>query len=429
MTVIDELMVVFKKIYQRSTDQQKQMERFQNLIRTYREIFNSNATHLFSSPGRVEIGGNHTDHNNGRVLAASVNVDVIAAVERIDRNGVIMYSEGYEEPFIVNLNQLRVVPAERGSTNALIRGIAEQFTRRGFRIGGFQAYVTSKILPGSGLSSSAAIEVLIASIFNWLYNGGQIPSDTIAKIGQYAENVYFGKPCGLMDQIACAVGGIISIDFKNPEIPVIERVEFDLKSQGYSLLVVNTGEGHEDLTEEYAAIPAEMKAVAAELGKTVCREISLEALMKNIPRLRTELGDRAILRAYHFFKENERVRAQVQALKRNDFARFLSLINESGNSSFRWLQNIYSSENFQEQGVALALAMTEEFISEIGEGACRVHGGGFAGTILVFLPEKSVSTYRTLMEGVFGKNNVLKLNFRSFGTVYLNSLGTRNNNR
>ncbi|MCB0296936.1 MAG: galactokinase, partial [Calditrichaeota bacterium] len=328
----------------------------------------------------------------------------------------------YDGPFSVDLTRLEVVTAERETTAALIRGIAARFRELGYRIGGFNACLTSAVLPGSGLSSSAAVEVLIGTIFNVLFNDGTIPPETIAAIGQYAENHHFGKPCGLMDQMACAVGGIVHIDFKDPQQPLVEKVDFDFAAQQYRLLVVNTGGSHADLTADYAAIPAEMKAVARALGTAVCRDIMPEDLLMNMAVLREQVGDRALLRALHFLGDNERVTAQVTALKAGDFSGFLQLVRESGNSSFKWLQNIYSGNDGHEQGVALALALSEQYIATVGQGACRVHGGGFAGTIQVYLPERAVPEYVKQIEAVFGPESAMVLNIRPLGAVHISDI-------
>ncbi len=417
---------IFREIYCTGNDSviQDKIKRFKDLIEKFNLIFQEGDLHLFSTPGRTEIGGNHTDHNHGRVLAGSVTLDSIAVAAINQSNLVTIYSEGYPQPFIVNLDQLDKVATETGTTSALIRGIAARFKQAGFKIGGFNACATSDVLPGSGLSSSASIEVLIGSIFNFLFNGGAIPPQTIAIIGQYAENEYFGKPCGLMDQTICAVGGIVTIDFLNPKNPVVRKVKFDFASQNYSLLVVDTGGNHADLTDDYASVPREMKSVARELGAEVCRDIQYDDLLQTVKSLRLKVGDRAILRAFHFLGDNDRVVDQVAALESSDFQKFLALVNESGNSSFKWLQNIYTTKNVQEQGVTLALAMTEKYLSDLGEGACRVHGGGFAGTIQVFLPNAGISNYIGLIESVFGSGSVRVLGIRPHGTLYLNEFLT-----
>ena len=396
---------------------EKQKKRYRILKQKHLKRFGQQKLHLFSSPGRTELGGNHTDHNHGKVLAASVNLDSIAVATKNDQAGIILYSEGYEKPFEVNLNNLQIVEAEKGTTQALIRGIAARFTELGYKIGGFNASVTSDILPGSGLSSSASVEVLIGSIFNSLYNGDKIPPETIARIGQYAENKYFGKPCGLMDQIACAVGGVISIDFKDAQNPAVKKIDFDFGQFDYSLLIINTGGSHADLTSEYASIPSEMKTVAKIFGAKTLRAVFFTDFIRKIPDLRQRVGDRAILRALHFFQENKRVEQQVETLQSGNIGKFLNLVRESGNSSFKWLQNIYSTKNVTEQGVTLALALSEKYIDEIGAGACRVHGGGFAGTIQVFLPKNAIENFKERIIPVFGKNSIQELSIRAIGTV------------
>jgi galactokinase len=396
---------------------QVQIDRYQRLVDQYQQHFGEGAVQFFSTPGRTEMGGNHTDHNHGRVLAASIHMDAIAAAARTADDMITLYSDGYPTPFTVKLKQLAPVPKEAGTTTALIRGMASRFTELGLQIGGFNAYITSNVALGSGLSSSAAIEVLIATILNHLYNDGRVPPETIALIGQFAENHYFNKPCGLMDQLTCAVGGIVTIDFKDPHKPLFKKVRFDFGAQNYSLLVVNTGGSHADLTADYAAIPEEMKLVAQALGKRVCREITFDELLSHVGALRSKIGDRAILRAWHFLGDNERVVEQVRALESGDFAAFLRLVNESGNSSNKWLQNSYALKSPAEQGINLALALTEEYLKKVGAGACRVHGGGFAGTIQAFLPTATVSEYVKRMQRVFGDHAVSVLKIRSQGTM------------
>ena len=397
-----------------------QFERYKILIDRFLAKFGDVDLHFFSSPGRTELGGNHTDHNHGRVLAASVNLDTISVCNYTYNNDVTIYSEDYDTPFFVNLNELKKKREEEGTTSALIRGIAFRFTELGYGIGGFNAFVSSEILRGSGLSSSASIEVLIGTIFNALYNENKISSKQIAIAGQHAENNYFGKPCGLMDQMASAFGGIISIDFENPQALKVETIDFDFESTGYKIILVNTGGSHADLTDDYASIPNEMKSVAKFFNKEFCRDISMNDLLFNCNKLRTELGDRAILRVMHYIAENEKVVLQVSALRNNDFSKYLELVNQSGNSSFKWLQNIYSPKEVYKQGVSLALAFTERYIEEIKEGACRVHGGGFAGTIQVYLPAKLVEGYIKLIESVFGKGSAKILTIRSEGAIYIN---------
>lgn len=405
-----------------TSELEKQHKRFEELLHLFKNQFEEEPHYWFSTPGRSEIGGNHTDHNHGRVLAASINFDAIAAVTSTKQNKITVFSKGYTSPFVVDLSDLKPKSEEQETTTSLIRGIAARFKELGFNVGGFNAFIDSWVLPGSGLSSSATIEVLIGTILNHLYNKGQIKPEVIAQIGQYAENHYFGKPCGLMDQMACSVGGMLFIDFENPQKPKFKTLPIDLGKFNYRLLVVNTGGSHADLTDDYASIPQEMKQVAQFFGKDYLRQISLQELLGQMARLRQNVSDRALLRAYHFLLENERVLDQFKALQNNDFDQFLKLINESGNSSFKWLQNIFTPKMPESQSLALALALSENFIQTLGQGACRVHGGGFAGTIQVFLPTEAITAYKELMEPVFGQGSVSVLQIRSIGSVCLNNL-------
>ena len=415
---------VFQKIYGHNPSViAEQIKRYTYLADRHNEIFATSPALFFSAPGRTEISGNHTDHNHGKVLAASVDLDSIAAVNVNNGDQITIFSEGYPQPFIVDINHCSPVETERGTTTALVRGIVARFKELGLRVGGFNATVTSNVLVGSGLSSSASIEVLLGTIMNYLFNDGQIAAEDIALIGQFAENQYFGKPCGLMDQLAIAVGGMVAIDFKNPSKPIIQKVNYDPEQQNYSWLIVNTGTSHVNLTEEYAAIPREMRAVARALGGQVCRDITMQNLIEEIPNLRPKVGDRAILRAFHFLTENERVQQQISALEKGDFAAFLELANESGTSSCRWLQNCYPTSNPTEQGVPLALALTQYFLKMVGKkGACRIQGGGFAGTILVFIPNEVLSDYLKLITKVFNEGSVSQLNIRPIGAVCLNKI-------
>ncbi len=420
---ISQLLSLFKKMYgSEPLVLEKQKARYEELAELFGEKFGEQDVHFFSTPGRTEIGGNHTDHNYGRVLAGSINLDSIAVAASNASDRVCVYSMGYETPFEVELNILVPNKYEYGTTTSLIRGIAARLKELGYVIGGFNAYLTSDVLPGSGLSSSASIEVLIGNIFSSLFNDDRIAPEVLAMTGQYAENNFFGKPCGLMDQVACAMGGIVTIDFRDPKFPQIRKVEFDFAAQDYSMIVVDTGGTHADLTDDYASVPTEMKSVAKALGSAVCREITLEDLMASMSALREKTGDRAVLRALHFLGDNERVTKQVAALENNDFKSFLEMITDSGNSSYKRLQNIYSPSNVREQGVALALALTENFLEKTGEGACRVHGGGFAGTIQIFLPNRAVEAYTALMKPVFGEDAVHALKIRALGTLHLNKL-------
>ena len=373
---------------------------------------------LFSAPGRTEIGGNHTDHNHGRVLAGSVDLDVIAVV-RPTNGGIRMQSEGY--PMIeVDITELLPVESEKNGSASLIRGTAARFADLDYAIGGFDAYATSNVLRGSGLSSSAAFEVLIGVILNHLYNDGKVSAVEIAQIAQYTENVYFGKPCGLMDQMASSVGNIITIDFADPANPVIEKVDVDFAATGHALCIVDVGGDHADLTHEYAAVPGEMKAVAASLGVSVLRETDMDALLANIAALRAEHGDRAVLRAIHFLQENERVVEQVAALRAGDFDGFKKLIIESGNSSFEYLQNVYATGDVKEQSMSIALALAQRVLD--GNGAWRVHGGGFGGTTQNFVPVAKLAEFKTLIEQVFGVGSCHVLNIRPYGGVCVDKL-------
>ncbi|MCL2801364.1 MAG: galactokinase [Treponema sp.] len=377
----------------------------------------------FSAPGRTELAGNHTDHNRGKVLAAAIQLENAASVQQRDDNIVFFRSSGFSDVEInlVDSNgkpDLDPKPEETGKTEALIRGIAAELYKRGSKIGGFSANAVSTVLPGSGLSSSAALEVLIGRIFDCLYSDGKRSFLEIAQIGQIAENVYFGKPCGLMDQIACASGGAVAIDFENAANPVVEQIEFDLAAFGYILCVVNTGGSHADLTADYASIPAEMKSVAAFFGKSVLRELDKDTVMSRAADIRKTLGDRALLRSVHFFDENERVDSMLSAIKCKKIDRYLELVNESGDSSWKLLQNVYSPNNNAVQGITTALMLTQDFSRKQKiSNAFRVHGGGFAGTIQVYMPKDAMRIYLQYIENVFGKGAVTELMIRQEGAV------------
>lgn len=355
--------------------------------------------YVFSASGRTEISGNHTDHQHGCVLAASVNLKTTALVTLNEAGIIRVISEGYA-PVEVNVGYLSIHPEETNTTAALIRGVASSFAQRGAKLGGFDASVSSAVLPGSGLSSSAAFEVLIGNILNTLFFDGKLDAVEIARIGQYAENVYFGKPCGLMDQAASSVGGMVFIDFANPENPVVEKINFDFAATGHALCIIDTGADHADLTDEYAAIPQELKAVCAFFGKEFLRDVPEDDFWRQLPALRAAVGDRPILRAIHVYNENRRVLMQKQALADSDFDAFLRLVRESGKSSWCLLQNVIPRGQTKHQEVALALALAEKLLN--GQGACRVHGGGFAGTIQAFVPMDRLDAFKTGMEEVLG---------------------------
>ncbi|HZK34471.1 MAG TPA: galactokinase family protein [Bacillota bacterium] len=401
-----------------------QINRYKKLLVEYYKHFADDGADLqfFSTSGRTEVGGNHTDHNQGRVIAAAVNFDTIGVATKTNDNTITLYSQGYEDVFRVKLDSLEPKAEEEETTTALIRGTAARFNELGYKFGGFNAYISSHVLGGSGLSSSASIEVLLGTILSSLYNKGGVGPEELAMVGQYAENIYFNKPCGLMDQMACAVGGFVSIDFGDKSNPVVKKIDFDLKKEGYSLLVVDTGGSHADLTKDYADIPQEMKEVASKFDKSVLRQVGEDKLIQNISVLRPCVGDRAILRSLHFFSEDKRAQAQFNALQEGRFDDFLALVTESGNSSWKYLQNVYTNQKPMEQGVTLALALTERYIKEKGFGACRVHGGGFAGTIQAFIKEEHVSEYIDYIEEIFGDNSATALAIRSHGTLHLNPL-------
>ena len=376
--------------------------------------FGGTPERYFSAPGRTEIGGNHTDHQRGRVLAAAVNLDTVAAVRLNGTNTIRILSKGY--PMCeVDLENLLPVVAEVNSTPALIRGVAARFTQMGCTVKGFDAYCESTVLPGSGLSSSAAYEVLIGTILNHLFFDGKVSQPEIAMIGQYAENVFFGKPCGLMDQMASAVGNLITIDFFDRDYPVIKPVEVDFSAYGHALCIIDSGADHADLTDEYAAVPGEIKAVAAWFGKDVLTQIDEADFYAAIPVLRKSCGDRAVLRAIHFYQENARVPKQVAALENGDFDTFLGLIKESGHSSYMYLQNVIPAGYKQHQDVAVALALCEHFLD--GRGAYRVHGGGFAGTVQAFVPFDLLESFRAGMDAVLGEGACHVLSIRPQGGV------------
>ena len=373
--------------------------------------------YVFSAPGRTEICGNHTDHQHGCVLAAAVDLETVATVWVDDSTLIQIDSEGY--PVIaVDLNELDVREDEKNTTASLIRGIASAFVQRGAKLSGFRAKVKSTVLPGSGLSSSAAFEVLIGTILNELFFEKKLSAIEIAQIGQYAENVYFGKPCGLMDQMASSVGGMVYIDFEDPEKPKVQKLEADLETFGYGLCIIDTGADHADLTDEYAAIPGELAQLCQFFGKKYLREIPKAEFVQKIPELRGKVTDRAILRAFHIYQENDRVRQQVEALRWDDIDAFLDLVKESGRSSWMYLQNITPAGAVQHQEVAVALALCETYLK--GQGAYRVHGGGFAGTVQAFVPLDMLDSFKASIEAVLGENSCHVLNIRQEGGIRVN---------
>lgn len=391
-----------------------QRDRYIKALEEFEKLYGVKEVEIYSAPGRSEVGGNHTDHQLGMVLATSINLDAIAIVAKTEDNKVTIKSEGYKKEE-VSLEELQPVKEEEGTSRGLIRGMAARLKEEGYQIGGFQAYVTSDVLSGSGMSSSAAYEVLLGNIFSGLYNEMKISPVFIAQAGQYAENVFFGKPCGLMDQMASSVGGLIFIDFKELKNPEVKQVNVDFETFGYSLCIVDTKGSHAELTPEYAAIPAEMKKVAGFFNQDVLRKVDQEEFYRQIPQIREQFGDRAVLRAMHFFAEDERVQAQVKALEAGEFENFKSLLIESGDSSYKYLQNVYTSQDVHNQSVSIGLAVSDRVLK--GKGAWRVHGGGFAGTIQAFVPNNLVDEYKKNLEHVFGEGSCLVLKVRKYGGI------------
>lgn len=399
---VDETMLAYQK------------ERYSHAIKKFEEYYGADDAVVFSAPGRSEVGGNHTDHQHGEVLAASINLDTIGVVRKTEDHQIRLISDDYAE-IMIDLRDISCKEEDKETTTALIKGVAAGFAERGYAIGGFRAYVTSDVLIGAGLSSSAAFETLIGTIFSGLYNDGTVSSTEIAIIGQYAENVYFGKPCGLMDQMACATGNLVHIDFHDPGKPEVEKIAFDMEAEGYRLCITDTKGSHADLTDEYAAVPREMKLIAGHFGKEVLREVSAEKVLCEIHKLRDAYGDRSVLRALHFLCENERVQKEVKALKEGNVETFLQNIKASGDSSFKYLQNVYSSQDTKHQNVSVALQVSEMLLGN--NGVCRVHGGGFAGTIQAFVKNEAVDEYKKGMDHVFGTGSCKDLRIRKYGGI------------
>ncbi len=397
----------------RNTVREKAFVRYLSIYEQYQTRFNREECALVSVPGRVEISGNHTDHNHGKVIAGSISLDAVAVCSRNNDQNVVLFDLSYNELLKVDLSFLDIVEEERGNTRSLIRGVAAWLKQAGCNIGGFTGVLRSNVMPGSGLSSSAVFEVMIGSIFNILYNGSSLDPLLLAKAGQFAENEYFGKPCGMMDQCACAVGGMVFIDFKNPDEPEIKKIEN--YPEKYILAIVKTGGDHTALTECYTAIPGEMKCVASVFGKNVLRGLSLNDIIENSVEIRKKCGDRAFLRSLHFITENRRVEKQKEFLLQKAVGEFLQLVNESGDSSWKNLQNVTVKGQISHQRMAVTLAVAEAFIRERGRGAARVHGGGFEGTILSFIHEDDSKDYMELMEQINGKGCVSRLSLRTAG--------------
>ncbi|MEY8338931.1 galactokinase family protein [Lachnospiraceae bacterium 62-35] len=411
---------LFTQLYGAS-DIAVQKERYKEAVAGFQKEFGDKDILLFSSPGRTEISGNHTDHNHGKVLAGSINLDCVGVASPNMSNKVRIVSVTFDQKFTIDLNALEPSPKKAGTTD-LVKGLLKGFLKAGYEIGGFDAYITSNVISSAGVSSSAAFEMLLCSMINTLFNDGRMDTVTYAHIGKYAENHYWDKASGLLDQMACAVGGLITIDFAEPSKPKVEKIDFDFSSQNHSLIIVQTGKGHADLSADYSSVPIEMKKVAGYFGKEVCSQITEDSVIQHLPEIRKAAGDRSVLRALHFFEENKRVDAEVQALKENRFQDFLDNITASGNSSWKWLQNCYTNSDVQEQGITVTLALTELFIAEKGHGACRVHGGGFAGVIMAMLPNDLVDEYVELIEKATGKGNTYRMSIRPYGSICVNNL-------
>ena len=407
--------VDFKDIYCTDEAASLQPERYADAVKSFIDAFSSREVQaVFSAPGRTEICGNHTDHQHGEVLAASINKDAIAVVSCNGSDSVNVLADGFGL-ISIDINDLDIREKDKGTTAALIRGVLAGLKGTGYRLGGFDAYVTSDVLIGAGLSSSAAFETLIGTIVSGLFNDMKIDPVTIAKVGQASENSYFGKPCGLMDQMACSVGNLVHIDFKDPSAPIVDKVDFDFAKTGYVLCITDTKGSHADLTDEYAAVPQEMKKVASLLGYDVLRPVTLDDILSNAGMLREKAGDRAVLRAIHFVNETRRANEEAASLKNNDFDTFLRLVRSSGDSSFKYLQNVYSNKDVTVQNVSLALALSDSVLGP--DETSRVHGGGFAGTIQAFVKKENAHMYQETMNKVFGKGACEILSVRKYGGI------------
>ena len=394
--------------------------RYQELLKGYEKTFgDSGDVLLFSSPGRTEISGNHTDHNHGKVLAGSINLDCVGVAAKNSSSHVHIVSETYNQDFTIDLNHLEPSEKKAGTVD-LVKGLLKGFEESGYSVGGFNAYITSNVISAAGVSSSASFEMLLCSMLNTFFNEGRMDTVAYAHIGKYSENNYWDKASGLLDQMACAVGGLITIDFVEPSAPAVEKIDFDFGSQNHSLIIVQTGKGHADLSADYSSVPNEMKKVAQFFGKEVLSQVTEEEVISNLAEVRQFAGDRSVLRALHFFEENKRVEAEVAALKENRFEDFLANITASGNSSWKWLQNCFTNSNYQEQGITVTLALTELFIAGKQKGACRVHGGGFAGVIMAMLPNELLDEYITYIENCTGKGSAFRMSIRPYGAICVN---------
>jgi putative galactokinase len=397
------------------------LKRYEAVLKGFLKEFGEKDVKLFSSPGRTEISGNHTDHNNGKVLGGSINLDCVAVAAKNDSDFVNIISESFSQKFRVNIRDIDPGTDKIG-TIELLKGILAGFEQRGASIGGFDAYITSNVISSAGVSSSAAFETLICQIINTLFNEGKLSKTDYAYIGKYAENNYWDKASGLLDQMCCAYGGLISIDFANPDSPKVEEMDFDFAGAKHDLIIVQTGRGHADLSADYSSIPAEMKKVAEFFGKSTLSEVNEDEFYNNLSKIRDFAGDRAVLRSIHFFDENKRVDNEIKALKSNDFDSFLKNITDSGNSSWKYLQNVYTNAAPNEQGITVALALSERFLKEKNVGATRVHGGGFAGVIMAMVPENYSDEYVSYMDKFLGKGSSYKMKIRPYGSICLDEM-------
>ena len=409
---------ILEKLYTRE-GVKNNLKRYENVLQGFVREFGKKDVKLFSSPGRTEISGNHTDHNNGKVLGGSINLDCKAVATNNGSKIVDIVSESFSQKFKIDIND--IAPGiEKAGTTELLKGILAGFKERKADIGGFDAYITSNVISSAGVSSSAAFETLICQIINTLFNDGKLSKTDYTYIGKYAENHYWDKASGLLDQMCCAYGGLISIDFKNPDMPKVNEIDFDFGAAKHDLIIVQTGRGHADLSADYSSIPAEMKKVAEYFNKKTLSEVDEKEFYNNLPKLREYAGDRAVLRSIHFFDENKRVENEVKALINNDFDTFLKNITDSGNSSWKYLQNVYTNAAPNEQGITVALALSERFLKEKNVGATRVHGGGFAGVIMAMVPEKYSDEYVAYMDKFLGEGSSYKMKIRPYGSVCLN---------
>lgn len=395
--------------------------RYQEMVKGYEQLFGDQDILLFTSPGRTEISGNHTDHNHGKVLAGSINLDCVGVAAKNDSQTIRIVSETYHQDFTIDLQDL-APSAKMAGTVDLTKGLLKGFLEAGYKVGGFNAYITSNVISAAGVSSSASYEMLLCAMLNTFFNEGKLDTVAYAHVGKYSENHYWNKASGLLDQMACAVGGLITIDFKNPAAPAVEKIDFDFASADHSLIIVQTGKGHADLSADYSSVPQEMKKVAQYFGKEVLADVDEKDVLADLKAVRAFAGDRSVMRALHFFEENKKVEAEVAALKAGDFQAFLENITASGNSSWKWLQNCYTTASVQEQGISVALALTEMFIAEKKKGACRIHGGGFAGVIMAMLPNDLVEEYIAYIEKAIGEGSAYRMSIRPYGAICCNDL-------